>query len=265
MPWGLAWHLWRAARTTAERRSVLAVLACNLRARLGGGGGEVRLRAGGLTCVAAVHRGELHAFREVFVQRVYESLPDFAPRPGSVVVDVGANIGLFALRHALAGARVFAVEPHPGAFGRLRRNIGANGLDGRVTALPWALGGASGWARLVGAPVTPRTRVVPDPAGTVPLRTLDSLVADLGLERIDLLKLDVEGAEVAVLRGGRRALPRVRRLVLEVHAPALLDAVRELAAGGGLRPVFAAGGYAYFRQADGSMRAETEEQRWMPA
>jgi FkbM family methyltransferase len=265
IPWGLVWHLWRAARTTAERRSVLAVLVRNLRARLSGGGGEVRLHTGGLTCYAGVHSGELYAFYEVFVRRVYESLPDFAPRSGSVVVDVGANIGMFALRHALAGARVFAVEPHPGAFGRLRRNIGANALDGRITALSCALGAENGWARLVDAPVTPLTRALPDPSGTVQLRTLDDLVADVGLKRIDLLKLDVEGAEVEVLCGGRTTLPRVQRLVLEVHSPALLSPVRALAAAGGLCPVYATGGYAYFRQVNGAAQAGTEEEPWIPA
>lgn len=253
--WRLAWDLWRAARGSAERRSVVAVLAHNLRARVSGMRGEVCLRVAGLTCYAAVHGGELHAFREVFVRRVYERLPDFAPRAGRVVLDVGANIGLFALHHARAGARVYAVEPHPAAFARLERNIAANGLRGRITAVPCALGADEGWARLIDSRpsardrgrATPLTRVTPDRRGTVRLRTVDALVAELGLTGIDLLKLDVEGAEVEVLRGARRVLPTVGRLVLEVHAPALLDEVRELAAAAGLRQVHAGGGYAYFR------------------
>ncbi|MER3421198.1 MAG: hypothetical protein C4290_12060, partial [Chloroflexota bacterium] len=102
---------------------------------------------------------------------------------------------------------------HPGAFARLRRNVAANGLDGRIKALSCALGAVDGRARLTDAPATPLTRALPDPAGTVPLRTLDTLVLELGLGRIDLLKLDVEGAEVEVLRGGRTVLPRVQRLV----------------------------------------------------
>jgi FkbM family methyltransferase len=245
--WRLAWDLWRAARGSAERRSVVAVLAHNLRARVSGAHGEVCLRVAGLTCHAAAHGGELHAFREVFVRRVYERLPDFAPRADRVVLDVGANIGLFALSHARAGARVYAVEPHPAAFARLERNIAANGLRGRITAIPCALGAHEGRARLIGGRATPLTRVAPDQGGTVRLRTLDALVAELGLTGIDLLKLDVEGAEVAVLRGARRVLPTVGRMVLEVHAPALLDEVRELAAAAGLRQVEAADGYAHFR------------------
>ncbi len=246
IPWRLVWDLWRAARTPTERRSVVAVLAGNLWARLGGEPGEVCLRAGGLTCYAAAHGGELHAFREVFVLGVYERLPQFAPRAGGVVLDVGANIGLFSLRHARAGARVYAVEPHPEAFARLERNLAANGLGQRVTALPCALGAAEGWARLRGGRATPLTRVIPDRSGAVRLRTLDALAAELGLARIDLLKLDVEGAEVEVLRGARRVLPMVERLVLEVHAPARLDALRALAAAAGLRQVYAEGSYAYF-------------------
>jgi FkbM family methyltransferase len=255
--WRLAADLWRAARTPAERWSVVAVVGGNLRARVVGGHGEVRLRAAGLTCYASAGRGELNAFREVFVQRVYERLPEFAPRAGDVVLDVGANIGLFALRHARAGARVYAVEPQPDAFGRLERNIAANNLGSRITALPCALGAVEGWARLVEGRATPLTRVVPDlpacrdpgepvAAGTVRLHTLDALVAELGLPRIDLVKLDVEGAEVEVLRGGRWVLPRVRRLVLEVHAPVLLDRVRAILAAAGLREAHAGGGYAFF-------------------
>jgi len=77
-----------------------------------------------------------------YVRREYERVPSFVPRPGWCVIDVGAHIGLFAMRAArLVGGhgRVVAFEPNPLAFYWLRLSLARNGLS-NVLALPVALG-----------------------------------------------------------------------------------------------------------------------------
>jgi FkbM family methyltransferase len=244
---GLGGELFRVARGPEEKLGVLRYGLQNAVARLAPGRrGETAITLDGLTVHVRIRNGELAAYREIYVDRVYERLPGFAPAPGATVLDAGANVGLFALRHARGGARVLAFEPNPDTFRRLRRNIRANGLVERIAAFPCALGAERGAARLLPAPSSPMSRVAADECGAIEMRTLDDVISDERLERVDLLKVDVEGAEADILRGGDRALARVRRIVLEHHSPRLLNDVRSLLTGRGFVELYADAVCAYF-------------------
>jgi FkbM family methyltransferase len=150
-------------------------------------------------------------------------------------LDVGACHGLFSLAFTQGrpGAEAVAVEPSPLAWevleSNLRRNAGA-----RVTPLQTAVGAAPGrltmrysWHHLEASPAA-----ASDPeAVEIPLRTLDLLCAELGFQP-DLVKIDVEGYELAVLRGARGVLEASRPLVfLEIHPARIVElggSVREL-------------------------------------
>src|SRR4051812_24946312 len=80
--------------------------------------------------------------REIWRENCYHTLGDLAP--GDVVVDLGANQGIFSLLAAQKGARVFAIEPDARTFGVLQRNIDRNGLSGQITPLNFAIGQTSG-------------------------------------------------------------------------------------------------------------------------
>ncbi|MGA2806276.1 MAG: FkbM family methyltransferase [Acidimicrobiales bacterium] len=155
-------------------------------------------------------------------------------RPGMTFIDIGANIGLYTLlaAHLVApGDTVVAVEPSPREQVSLRRNLAVNGqLAVRVRTE--ALGRADGTATLhvtdashsgqntLGAPVYARTKVIDEIE--VRVTTFDRLVNEEGLERIDVVKIDVEGAEELVLQGGEASLRRFRPLVLlELQDPSL--------------------------------------------
>ncbi len=138
-------------------------------------------------------------------------------RPGDVALDVGANIGTCTLAMARAvGAkgRVHAFEPQALVFQTLCANLAMNGLT-QVRAWPWAVGETPGTARIpvpaidtdsnLGA-VRVQTEGRTEP---VPLVRLDGL----GIERAALLKIDVEGMELAVLRGAAALLRRFRPAV----------------------------------------------------
>lgn len=148
--------------------------------------------------------------------------------PEDVIYDVGANIGLVSLALALhprgRESRVVAFEPEPGNLERLRANLEANGLGDRVEGHGVALGAEDGSVGLHvrGGPGEGRHSIVDDrkalEAISVPLRRAASL-AEEGVPVPDVAKIDVEGAEGAVLEGMAPLIRegRPRELFLEVH------------------------------------------------
>lgn len=117
-----------------------------------------------------------------------------------------------------------AIEPNPEAFSQIEAHVTLNRLE-NVVAVRLALAERSGTARFavsVRAPMVSRFlnpwETVP-PDGSImlegPAETLDDLCGRLGLERIDLLKVDVEQAEAGVMTGAPMTLARTRRLVVE--------------------------------------------------
>ncbi|MBM4131991.1 FkbM family methyltransferase, partial [bacterium] len=175
-------------------------------------------------------------------------------RAGDVVLDVGANIGfLTVLAARLVGpaGRVVAFEPVPANARLVRRNAALNGQR-QVQVVEAAAGDHDGTATLVlarhagGAALQGAARP-PDACGalSVPIVTLDAWLAGHGASLpgpVRLVKIDVEGAEAAVLRGAAALLGEQRPLVLlEVDAgtaagaEAKYEVCRELLAGHGYR------------------------------
>jgi len=136
-------------------------------------------------------------------------------RDGFTFIDIGANIGaysLFVAARAGRGARILAVEPQPEIFARLAFNIAQNPF-GTVKAVACALADKPGELTLF-IDSTNRgessVRILNSSAGTsvkVPAMTLLSLVEGEGYERIDAVKLDVEGAEDLILEPFLRDAP----------------------------------------------------------
>lgn len=145
---------------------------------------------------------------------------------GMTFVDVGANKGDFTLIAArIVGPKgaVISIEPEPGNFEWLARSIDLNGYcnvraervalsDTEGTARLW-LGEKSGWHTLF------QRKDGEGDSVEVATRTLDSLVAQMNVPRVDMLKIDVEGWELPVLRGAMRTLRRNPKIVLllDIH------------------------------------------------
>ncbi len=143
--------------------------------------------------------------------------------PGSLFVDVGANVGLYTIWCIEAGAEVIALEPSRIARERLFSNLELNGYSAEI--VPAAVGEAEGTLRLTSQLDNQNHLVLSgDSAGVeteeVPVLTLDGLVGD---RMIDGLKVDVEGAELLVMKGadGLLADQRIKLIQLEWNESSL--------------------------------------------
>jgi FkbM family methyltransferase len=155
-------------------------------------------------------------------------------KPGMVFVDVGANDGyysLFAARRVGKAGKVVAVEPSTRERINLRRNLVRNHLD-NVHVVAAALGAVAGDADLRLAHGThsghntlgkfAHDDVTPADLERVIVKTLDEVVAELALKRVDFVKIDVEGAEASVVAGARNTLMSIRpAMLLEINDGAL--------------------------------------------
>ena len=153
---------------------------------------------------------------------VLHALPELLP-PDGIMVDAGAHVGLVAVPAAalVPGGRVHALEPVPATADLLAVNAAGHPA---VTVHRIALSDHEGEAAMdADAAFSAGSSIAAAGALRVPVRTLDAWAEDVGLGRLDVLKLDVEGAEVAALRGARRTLARLRpALIVECNPPALL-------------------------------------------
>lgn len=132
--------------------------------------------------------------------------------PGSVVIDAGANIGNHSLFFAgvLGAEKVYAFEPQREIFRILERNIHLNELN-QISAINAALGAEPGHAELDSfrAANIGKTTFVKNDSGSYEMTTLDTL----NLERVDFIKMDVEGAHLAALEGARQTLARCKPIL----------------------------------------------------
>jgi FkbM family methyltransferase len=146
-------------------------------------------------------------------------------KPGMTFVDVGANVGYYTLLAAsLVGGRgrVLALEPSPYAFDRLVETIKRNNLS-QVSATQLGLGDVTGQAQLFSPlPGNHSPSMVSNGVGrpiNVPVRRLDDWIREHEIDRIDLMKIDVEGFEPNVIKGAAKYIQqgRVRAILCELN------------------------------------------------
>jgi FkbM family methyltransferase len=143
------------------------------------------------------------------------------------VLDVGANVGWYALHLAQAvaaeGGTVTALEPVPATYAMLRRNLALNPeLAAAVRTVPTGLGAQAGTVRFFipafqGSAAASQSKLFPadeNRAVEVRVERLDDWAPREGIPDPDLLKCDVEGAELFVLRGAERTLARARPAIM---------------------------------------------------
>jgi len=173
----------------------------------------------------------------IFVEEIYERF--YPLQENDVIVDAGANIGIFAVKAAnIVGekGRVFAIEPEPGNLHFLRRNLQANGVKNCVVISKglWSsheqrrlflapAGGSHSLmrtlaARSCGGQGSTTTWMAANPdetpgldesaSITVEVDTLEALTDEFGIDRVNFVKMDIEGAEIEALEGMKNILNR---------------------------------------------------------
>lgn len=145
-------------------------------------------------------------------------------RPRDIVFDIGSSVGLYAIHAALYGAQVVAFEPDPSYRRRLRRNISLNRLNKRIKVVDWAVSDAKGTTILYTDGIqgnSPSLKQVGD-RGSVNVHTnsIDNAISQQLIPRPNIIKIDIEGAEILALRGMKDLLkdkdaPRI--LIIEMH------------------------------------------------
>lgn|GEM_PF-1052939 len=166
------------------------------------------------------------SFDDVWLRDVYYP---YKPKTDDIVIDVGAHMGFFTLKIAKNVKMIIAVEPDPTNFRFLVLNIKINQVDKKVAAYNVALGDANrqmfldrtGYGGGRSKITSQKTDI------QVKTQTLDSLVETVGLDHVDLIKIDTEGNELSVIRGAQEVLRRYRPdlLVASYHFPKELHLV----------------------------------------
>ena len=177
---------------------------------------------------------DVAAFEHVFVDQEYRLALHQQP---NVIVDAGANVGMsaiyFTLRYPVA--RVFAIEPELSNFEILSKNAK---LYPRIVPIHAGL-----WNHDDGVEIQDQgeghwSKQVANGARTIPSMTLPTLLNRYGLERVDLLKIDIEGAECELFQDAEVWIGRIGAICIELHdrfRPGCLEAFESATANFPLR------------------------------
>ena len=149
--------------------------------------------------------------------------PDKVVQMGDIVVDCGAHVGVFVDQALRRGAKkVIAIDPDPIQIECLRRNFSSEIAAGKVVVVPKAVWSREDTLKLhLSARNSGMSSVVEHRGGeelTVAATTIDRLVVELNLERVDYIKFDIEGAEREALKGAVETLSDFRpRLLIDSY------------------------------------------------
>ena len=192
-------------------------------------------------------KSELSPYPEIFHEKIYEKDSDFIPNFGDIILDVGAHIGFFTINSAKRcgkSGKVFSFEPNPDTFKRLKRNIDLNNLS-NVQFENIAISNKKGEIKLKVGESSEASTIMNN--GTlksyqnninIKSNTLDNIVRANNLFKVDILKIDAEGAEELILKGASEyAIPLARKILIETHSNELNKSCRKLLKNYGFRVV----------------------------
>ena len=189
-----------------------------------GGAGLLNVRtADGLTITMRKNYGDATTLAEIFLDNCY--VRDLTLPPNPVVIDVGGFIGDFALYAVkrLNARRVIVCEPSPRNWALLLENIANNGYQDRIEPVNKAVTDGGNAMMNIDVPDEYQCTVsayysTGQPLSAVPGVSLGELVRDHAVERVDLLKIDCEGGEFAILESTPAdVFSRIRNIVFEYH------------------------------------------------
>ncbi|MEM1321919.1 MAG: FkbM family methyltransferase [Bacteroidota bacterium] len=168
-----------------------------------------------------LNRDAVSLLHSIFVEREYA--PFFPFYREATIVDIGAHYGyftLFALKNTQPSSRFFCIEPSPDNFEVLEKNLAAQ-QSTAIQCLNLAIARTSGPQQLYTGPSYNHSLFSDTKEGkTIPVKGLsvDDLLEELAVEKVDFLKMDCEGAEYpALLHCSSEALDKIQTIALEFH------------------------------------------------
>lgn len=176
--------------------------------------------------VLTPRREDSRLFYEIYFIGIYDKLLKGITR-SDVVLDLGANIGIFTLAAAVRAQKVIAVEPHPLNFEFLKKNVELNKLN-NVVLVNKAVADYDGFGFISGEGVTAFLSHVKSKI-KVEVSCLDNLLRYLKVNEINLAKVDIEGSEASVLLTSGSLLQRnMRAMCIETHGKENYKAVYDI-------------------------------------
>jgi FkbM family methyltransferase len=185
---------------------------------------------GGLFTVRTNDGVTVRSVKDFDPEALVADFVDVALPAGGVVMDIGGNIGAATVYLAAkvgAGGQVIAYEPDEGNLAIFRKNLAVNGTLPQVQLVPKGISDREGVLEFfAGGNYTSslcKTNYVAGEAQKyhvvkIPVTTLDAETLRLGLTRLDFVKMDIEGSEVAALQGAKATLERFHPpLIVETH------------------------------------------------
>lgn len=177
-------------------------------------------------------KADFDIFIEVFLRDVYKRE---LLKEGMVVIDVGAHIGIYSVLAAKKVEKVVALEPFSKNYERLKENsapfkniITKNiALSNRKGEMPFYVSEFS-FSHSLNADIAKESGTYTEASATV--STLDELVRELGLEKVDLIKIDTEGEELNILKGAEETLkknPKALIVAASYHYPTEKQEIEE--------------------------------------
>jgi FkbM family methyltransferase len=167
----------------------------------------------------------LHMTYEVFIKNIY--LPNYLSiGANDIVVDIGANIGLFSIFAAkFTRNKIYAIEPYPENVKYLKENITLNNFQNNIKIYPVAISDYNGIKKLYLSEISGGHLLFDhNISGSlvdyikVKTKTLQQIIDENSLEKIDYLKMDCEGSEGHILKSTpQKYLQKIRSIVLEFH------------------------------------------------
>jgi FkbM family methyltransferase len=220
----LLWLIQSGDQTVGDMALDLGTLV-NSTLKLGSESRTINFRIDGESLHALVPSDSMFfGIKDILFNREYELFRAFElTRPRHVVVDAGANAGLYTIIAAISAKQVIAIEPDSQIFKTLSHNVSSNHLTNVVlkqSALSTTKGSVGFYRRgntQLGS-IRTRKNVEPILVDTITLEQLPDEGPQAPGRRIDLLKLDIEGSEFDIIQfSDEKSLGRVQRIVAEIH------------------------------------------------
>ena len=175
----------------------------------------------GAEFIIRTNRVDAIAIKEVFYKKVYHKYIDLL-EDGSVVIDIGGNIGTFSILAArrIRGVKVYTYEPFEENFLMLNDNIALNGLNHKIKPFNFAIGGTNCYKTIFWQRYGGLSNLYEKKGHKLRIRmiTLQDVFEENEISICDLLKLDCEGAEYEILYAtSKEIFNRIRRISMEFH------------------------------------------------